>query len=108
MLIFIVFLGFTIFSWISRYIKNENSPIVATKAQLVDRKSDLHTSTDANGAMSTSETHYLIFQLDTGSQIELVVNGRIYQNVPELEWGTLTFQGTRFIKFESNSIIVER
>ena len=106
--VFIVFLGFIVFSWISRYIKNENSPVIATKARLADKKTDIHTHTDANGAMSTSETLYLIFELDTGSQMRFTVGGRIYRHAPEGEWGTLTFQGTRFLRFESPSGVVER
>lgn len=102
-IIFIFIIGVIIFSWILRYIKNENSPVIATKAQLIERKSDVHMHTDANGAISSSETFYLVFQLDTGSQIKLDANTRLYQKVPIYEWGTLTFQGTRFIKFASDS-----
>lgn len=105
---FIIVLGFIIFSWILRYIKNENSPIITTKARVIDKKADVHTHFDANGVMSTSETLYLCYELDTGSTIKLIVNGRIYRAAPENEWGNLTFQGTRFIKFECNNSILER
>jgi len=107
-IIFVVMLGFIIFSWVSRYIKNENSPMIATKARLIKKWADTHTSTDANGIMSTSETLHLAFELDTGSTMDLIVNGRIYRNMPKNEWGTLTFQGTRFIKFGSVSGVIER
>jgi len=104
-LVFIVVLVYIIYGWISTYVKNENSPVVATKARLIGKKADLHTHTDANGIMTTNETLYLIYELDTGSEMKFAVNGRIYRNAPENEWGTLTFQGTRFIKYESNSCI---
>ncbi|MCL2321717.1 MAG: DUF2500 domain-containing protein [Oscillospiraceae bacterium] len=107
-IIFIIVVGYIIYSLISRYIKNENSPIIATKARLSKKLADVQTNTDANGAISTSETLYLIYELDTGSEIKLIVNGRIYRNAPENEWGTLTFQGTRFIKFESISGVLEK
>jgi len=107
-LVFVIAAGYIVFSWILRYIKNENSPVMVAKARLLDKKADVHMSTDANGAMSTSETLYLIFELDTGNNIKLIVNGRIYRNAPKNEWGILTFQGTRFIKFESSSGIIER
>jgi hypothetical protein len=93
---------------ISRYIKNENSPIISTKAQLIRKKRDTHTNTDANGVMTTDETLILVFGLDTGSELKFTVGGRIFRNVPEYEWGTLTFQGTRFLKFQSPSGIVEK
>lgn len=106
--VFIIALGFIIFTGISQYIKNEKSPIIATRAKLIDRKRDIHTHTDANGVIMNDETLYLFFRLDTGSDMKLIVNGRIYRNVPENEWGTLTFQGTRFIKFECGSGTIER
>ena len=107
-IIFIAFFAFIILGWITRYIKNENSPVIATKAKLIDKKRDVHTHTDANGAMMTDETLYLIYELDTGSRMELRVNGRIFRGAPEDEWGTLTFQGTRFIRFEGGGVILER
>ena len=93
---------------ITQYIKNENSPIVATKAKLIDKKCDTTTSTDANGAVTVNETLYLTFELDTGSAMKYVVGGRIYRSVPLNEWGTLTFQGTRFLSFESASVVVKK
>jgi hypothetical protein len=106
-LIFAIF-ALIIFKAISTYIKNENSPIISTKAQLIKKKRDVHTNTDANGVMSTNETLILIFGLDTGSELKFTVGRRIFRSVPECEWGTLTFQGTRFLKFQSPSVIVEK
>lgn len=37
-LIFFVFVAFIIFINISNYIKNENSPIISTKAKLIKKK----------------------------------------------------------------------
>lgn len=106
--LFIAVLGFIIFSMISRYVKNENSPVISTRAQLIDKKRDWHTHTDANGATMTDETLYLIYQLDTGSEMRFTVNGRIYRHAVAHEWGQLTFQGTRFLRFEGPSGVVEK
>ena len=106
--IFIIFVCFIIGSGITQYFKNENSPVVATKARLIDKKRDTTTTTDANGVINTNETLYLIYELDTGSTMRFTVNGRIYREAPAAEWGTLTFQGTRFIRFESVSGVVEK
>ncbi|WP_160688733.1 DUF2500 domain-containing protein [Clostridium sp. C2-6-12] len=100
-LIFFVTLVFIIFNLISTYVKNEKSPVIATKAQLIKKKTDTNIQTDSNGMTTTTETLILIFQLDTGSEIKFVVGGRVYRTISENEWGTLTFQGTRFLKFES-------
>lgn len=107
-MVFFIFFAVVVFMSISRYIKNENSPVISTKAQLIKKKRDTYNNTDANGVMSINETLILVFELDTGSELRFIVGGRIFRNVPEHEWGTLTFQGTRFLKFESISGIVER
>lgn len=104
------FAGFAliIFMAISTYVKNENSPVISTKAKLIKKKRDVSTNTDADGVMASSETLRLIFGLDTGSELKFIVGGHVYKSVPENEWGTLTFQGTRFLKFESARGIVEK
>lgn len=107
-IIFFIIFSLIIFQWISTYIKNENSPIISTKAKLIKKKIDSHTHTDTNGAMSTTETLILKFQLDTGSELKFIVGRRVFKGVPENEWGTLTFQGTRFFKFEGESISIEK
>jgi hypothetical protein len=107
-ILFFIIFAFIVFKGISTYIKNENSPVISTKAQLIKKKRDMYTNTDANGIMSTNETLILVFELDTGSELRFTVGGRIFRSIPEYEWGRLTFQGTRFLKFESVSGIVER
>lgn len=107
-IIFFIFFAFVVFMGISRYIKNENSPVISTKAQLIKKKRDTYTNTDANGIMSTNETLILVFELDTGSELKFTVGGHIFRSIPEYEWGTLTFQGTRFLKFQYSNGIVEK
>ena len=93
---------------IIKYIENENSQIISTKAQLIEKNRDVYTNTDANGIITITETLILRLELDTGSQLKFTVGGRIFKSMPEYEWGTLTFQGTRFLKFESVSGTVEK
>jgi Protein of unknown function (DUF2500). len=107
-IIFFLFVAFIVFTGIRTYINNENSPIKSTKAQLIHKKRDFYTHTDANGVMMSDETLILIFVLDTGSELKFTVGGRVFRSVPEYKWGTLTFQGTRFLKFESASGYIER
>lgn len=108
LLLFVAVLGYILYSWISRYIKNENSPVIATRAMLIDKHCDRQTMTDANGVVTTTKTYTLLYQLDTGSTLSLPVRSSIYRRAMEQEWGTLTFQGTRFLKFEGPSGILER
>lgn len=106
-LFIIVFIA-VIFLGISNYIKNENSPIISTKARLVRKKRDVHNNTDANGVMTCNETLKLIFELDTGIEMRFTVGGRVFREMQENEWGTLTFQGTRFLKFQWYGGVVEK
>lgn len=105
---FVLILIYIIYTNVSRYIKNESSPVINTRAQIIDKKCDSHTHTDANGVMTTSDSYYLIFELDSASTLKLSVSGRIYKKAVFNEWGTLTFQGTRFYKFESAGSLLEK
>lgn len=107
-LIFFIILALIVFKVISTYVKNENSPIISTKAQLSKKQRYTNTQTDANGVMTTNETYSLRFQLDTGSEMKFAVGRRIYKEIEENEWGTLTFQGTRFLRFQWNKGLVEK
>ncbi|WP_027632396.1 DUF2500 domain-containing protein [Clostridium hydrogeniformans] len=107
-MLFFIILVLIIVKGITTYIKNENSPIVSTKAPLIKKKRDRHTHTDVNGVMTTNETLILVFQLDTGSEVSFNVGGRIFRNISEYQWGILTFQGTRFLKFQWDNGEVEK
>lgn len=106
--IFFIFIAFIVIMSLFTFIKNENSPIISTRAQLIKKKRDLNTHTDGNGITMSDETLILVFELDTGSELRFNVGGRVFRGVPENEWGTLTFQGTRFLKFESASGCIEK
>lgn len=40
--------------------------------------------------------------------MKFAVGHRIYKEIEEHEWGTLTFQGTRFLKFQWDKGLVEK
>lgn len=107
-ILFFIILALIIIKVIITYIKNENSSIISTKAKLICKNRQVHTNTDANGMMTRNETLRLKFQLDTGSELEFTVGTRIFRNVPENQWGTITFQGTRFLKFQWENGVVEK
>ncbi|KEI09645.1 hypothetical protein Z957_04415 [Clostridium sp. K25] len=105
-IVFYIFVIVVIIKGIVTFIKNERSPIISTKAQLVYKKREYDTHTDNNLVMTTNETLILIFQLDTGSKLDFIVNYDTFTNIPEYQWGNLIFQGTRFLKFEIKNNIV--
>ncbi|SFB11227.1 DUF2500 family protein [Clostridium frigidicarnis] len=107
-ILFFIILAVIIIKVIITYIKNENSPIISIKAKLICKNRQVRTRTDSNGMITRNETLRLKFQLDTGSELELTVGTCIFRNVPENQWGTLTFQGTRFLKFQWENGVVEK
>ena len=107
-ILFFIILAIVIINGIRQYVKNENSPVISTKAQLINRKKDVSTTMDANNVMHHNETFKLEFKLDTGSEVNFVVNIRIFYELEEFEWGILTFQGTRFLRFQWNDRTVEK
>ncbi|PEJ59536.1 hypothetical protein CN692_04920 [Bacillus sp. AFS002410] len=51
--------------------------------------------------LGQSYTHYYVtLEIESGDRIEFQVDGFIYGQLVEKDSGKLTFQGTRFIKFE--------
>lgn len=106
--IFVIFFLFTAGLGIATFIKNEKAPVVAVKARLVKKVADSDTSVDADGTTHTHETLWLHFELDTGNVMKFVVGGRVYRDALKDESGTLTYKGTRFLRFESQARILER
>ena len=81
---------------------NNNSPVLTVEAGVSAKRTEV--STHSNGgdlAMTSSSTsYYLTFQVESGDRMEFAVSGREYGMIAEGDFGRLTFQGTRFLKFE--------
>lgn len=101
--IFIIFFAFSIFSGISRFIYNENSPIVSEEAYVKRKINNTHI--DANGVSNT--TLMIVFTVNS-EDIKCVVRHRIYREIPKNTYGILTHKGTRFIKFEFDGQVIEK
>ena len=57
--------------------------------------------TGAHGySTSTSTSHYVTFQVESGDRMEFVVSGSDYGMLTEGDIGKLSFQGTRYLGFE--------
>ena len=82
---------------------NQNTPVTVAKAKLLRKETHVSTQIDAGGAVVSSDVHQLTFTLETGGEMAFTVSPKAYENTPENEWGTLTYQGTRFVGFEFRS-----
>ena len=94
---------------IGTWHKNNNSPrltvpaVVAAKRESVAQHQHPNAG-DASGAhgfhTTTSTTHYVTFQVESGDRMEFHVSGSEYDMLAEGDTGRLTFQGTRYLSFE--------
>lgn len=103
-IIFILFLVLFIISIIKnigQWNKNNNSPVLTVDAKLVTKRTQIsHNNFNDNNINNISSTNYYItFQVESGDRIEFHVNPSEYGMLVEGDIGKLTFQGTRYKKF---------
>ena len=90
---------------ITEFFNNENSPEL-TQAAILRRKRQ-YTTTDNNGAISTS--YAAEFEIrESGESIRCHISRRVWKALEENTLGQLTHQGTRFRRFEWNGKSVEK
>ncbi len=106
-LFFVMFFGVFIYNIVmnvSRWIKNNNSPRLSVDATVVTKRAHTshHHHNHGNGHMHTSSStsYYVTFQVESGDRMELAVKSYDYGMLVEGDFGTLSFQGTRFLGFE--------
>lgn len=107
-LVFFIVIGFflvTMIQGITRWNKNNNSPVLTVDATVVSKRTNVshHTHNAGNNGMhhhSTSTSYYVTFQVESGDRLELHVTGSEYGMLVEQDTGRLTFQGTRYKGFE--------
>ena len=90
---------------IVQWNKNNNSPLLTVDAKIVTKRTlishNYFNSNDNNiHNTSTSTYYYITFQVESGDRIEFHVNASEYGMLAEGDTGKLTFQGTRYKKFE--------
>jgi hypothetical protein len=83
---------------------NNHSPKLEVEAGVVSKRTEVHHhhNNQGEGAMytSTSTSYYVTFQVHSGDRMEFAVSGSQYGMIAEVDFGRLTFQGTRFLSFE--------
>lgn len=105
-IIFMIVIGtflFALINGLKQWRRNEQSPrlsvpaIIKTKRTNVSRHTHHH---DSHHSHSTSTTYYATFEFESGDRLELTLSGAEYGQLAEGDYGTLTFQGTRYLGFE--------
>ena len=94
---------FTVFSNLKQWNKNNNSPVltvdskIVSKRQHISRRAHNHNN---NMHHTSHSTYYVTFEFESGDRLEINVPYNEYGLLVEGDVGKLTFQGTRFHKFE--------
>ena len=92
-----------------QWSKNNASPVVPAPARVVTKRVDV--SHHHDGGMNTEHHHsvstystyssyYVTFEFTSGDRMVLAVPSSEYGLMAEGDEGVLSFQGTRFVKFE--------
>lgn len=85
---------------VGEWNRNNHAPRLTVAAQIVSRRTSISTQTMGDGAMHTTTTHYVTFEVASGDRMEMRVPGREYGLLTEGGRGQLSFQGTRYLSFE--------
>lgn len=113
-IMFIIVIGVFIVAFIKgieTWNKNNQSPRMIVDATVVSKRTDVSHSHHANAgdvtgahgfSSSTSTWYYATFQVESGDRIEFSVSGLEYGMLAEGDCGKLSFQGSRYLRFERN------
>ena len=98
-LMFVLILGiflFVIIRGFRQWNKNNRSPVLTVQADIVSKRSQVTGTPDAG----TFSSYFVTFQVESGGRIEFSVPAREYGMLAEGDHGKLTFQGTRYLRFD--------
>lgn len=109
-IMFIGIFGIIIFRMlkgVKEWSHNNKQSIVQVESTIVSKRISVshHNHMNENhNHTSSSTTYYVTFQFINGERSEFVVKGKDYGIMVERDRGILSFQGSRFISFDRNSI----
>ncbi len=94
----------SLFRELGQWNKNNHSPRLTVRASVLGKRQDYRRRSNrslSNMHYAThATTYYVTFQVESGDRMELQVPGQEYGMLIEGDSGRLSFQGTRFLKFE--------
>ena len=105
---FVVVLGLIIFTVIKgakQWNKNNHSPVLTVESTIVSKRADVSTHRRNSGDSSmnhtsSTTTYYITFQVESGDRMEFMIPHTEYGMLVEGDVGRLTFQGTRYLRFD--------
>ena len=100
-LAFSVFLV-TLLRGIGQWDRNNRAPRLTVPVKVVAKRTNIsrHHHGTQHHHTSASTSYFVTFEVESGDRMELQMPGSKYGLIVEGDEGMLTFQGTRFLKFE--------
>lgn len=102
---FVVVVGIVLLSAgksILQWNRNNQQPVLTVDSRIVSKRSEVkHTHHPEDSISSSSRTsYYITFEVESGDRMEFAVNGSEFGICAEGDEGRLSFQGTRYLRFE--------
>ncbi len=95
----------TFFRGIKQWKKNNDSPRLTVEAKVATKRSNFYRNAGTDHHVGTGHTtYYITFEVQSGDRMELNVPGQEYGLLVEGDWGSLTFQGTRYLSFQRKRV----
>lgn len=96
---------FMIIKGVGQWSYNNSQPVLSVPARIISRRTNVSSriSNDANAVgvhHHTDTSYYIAFEVESGSRMEFQVRGNEYGLLAENDTGKLTFQGSRYLRFE--------
>jgi hypothetical protein len=106
-----IFIVFIVIKGATEWSSNNNSPKLTVPAKVVTKRTSTsggaHHSPDNTHSMTTT-SYYATFQFESGDRTEFSLNGSQFGMLAGEDIGKLTFQGTRYLGFERDSVTDSR
>lgn len=102
-LLVLIVLAFSLIKGVGQWSRNNQAPVLNVFATIVAKREDLayrHHNMDYTMHVSHSTSYYITFEVESGDRMEFEVSGQQYGMLVENDFGTLKFQGTRFLDFK--------
>lgn len=102
-LVIFIFIIVTVLKGLGQWNRNNQAPVLNVLATVVGKREDFrhhHHSGHSNMVTAGSTNYYVTFEVESGDRMEFLVSGREFGLLVEQDFGTLRFQGTRYLGFE--------
>lgn len=103
--VFVVVLGIILLSagkGIMQWNRNNRQPLLTVDSRIVSKRSEVTHSRHPDDSMASRSrtSYYLTFEVESGDRMEFAVTGEEFGICAKGDEGRLSFQGTRYYRFE--------